>query len=561
MNSLFLVVITLVLFFASYLTYGRFLSRRLFALDPKRKTPAVQLNDGFDYVPSRKEVLFGHHFASIAGLGPVMGPAIAVIWGWLPALLWVILGSIFIGGVHDLASLTVSLRHQGRSIGDVSRQLIGKRAWILFLLIIYFLLSLAMGVFVYIIAVLFTVGEGGERMYPEAVIPIVSLMGIAVVVGYLIYRRGMKILTATLIGLLLTLFFLFVGINHPLLFISGGSWVFILLGYAFLASVLPVWLLLQPRDYLNSFLLYLGLILILLGVFIAHPTVSAPAVNLAPGLPPIFPLLFITVACGAVSGFHSLVASGTTSKQLASETEALTIGYGGMLTEGVLAMLVIVSCVSGLSRSYWQVHYASFAQANALGPKLKAFITGASNIISSLGIPSSLISTLLAVMVVSFALTTLDSATRLLRYTIEELGRGIGVRPLTNRYLSSLVAVFSIAYFALLKVGGRPAGLVLWQLFGTSNQLLAGLALLTVFIFLARRGKPGTPVLIPMLFMMAITLWAMVNQLIGFAYKGEVVLLVVSLIILILAFWLIAEAIFAIIKMRWNNFFPRGYDV
>ena len=553
MNAVFIVLITLASFVIAYFTYGRFLSRRVFSLTPERNTPAVLVNDGIDYVPAPKEVLFGHHFASIAGLGPIMGPAIAVIWGWLPALLWVVLGSILIGGVHDLSSLALSLRYQGRSIGDASRELIGKRAWILFLLIIYFLLSLAMGVFVYIIAILFTVGENGERMYPESIVPIVSLMGIAILIGYLIYRRGVKILPATLLGLFLTFLFLFIGVNHPILFISKGNWVFILLGYAFLASVLPVWLLLQPRDYLNSFLLYLGLILILLGVLVARPEVSAPAINRVGELPSLLPLLFITVACGAISGFHSLVASGTTSKQLASERDALFIGYGGMLTEGVLAMLVIVSCVSGLSRTDWQIHYASFAKANALAPKLRAFIGGASHLVSSVGLPSSLISTLLAVMVVSFALTTLDSATRLLRYTVEELGRGVRVKALTNRYLSSIIAVLSIAYFALLKVGGKPAGLILWQLFGTTNQLLAGLTLLTVFVFLVKRGKPTLPVLIPMLFMMAITLWAMFNQLFRFASKGEKAPLIVSLIILALTFWLIGEAFFVIIRKKKQN--------
>ena len=551
MNSLLLATICIVAFLISYWLYARFLSEKILCLDKSRPTPAHTMRDGVDYVPSRKVVLFGHHFASIAGLGPIMGPAIAVIWGWLPAILWVVLGSIFLGAVHDFSTLFVSIRRRGRSIGDVAEELVGSRGRFLFMIVIFFLLALAMGAFATIIATLFTTGGGGERMYPEAVIPVVSLILIAVFIGYLVYRKKASLMWSSIVGLALMFFALWLGIEHPFPIISHDLWVVILLGYAFVASVLPVWLLLQPRDYLNSYLLYLGMVGLYIGLIYYHPPMIAPPLNQrALDLPGLFPFLFITIACGAISGFHSLVSSGTTAKQLYNEGDAKFIGYGGMLTEGFLAVLVIIACTAGVSSlSLWYQHYSSWEAAGSLSFMLRAFVTGAGRFFPKLGYSEQYAVVLISVIIVSFAMTTLDSATRLLRYNIEELGRSFRLKPLQNRYCSSLVAVAAIGYFALMKIGGEPAGLVLWQLFGTTNQLLAGLALLAVSIFLYKSKKPTYYTFIPMVFMLVVAITAMVIKLGDFWKAKESPPLVIGSIILILAGWLLVEAILVYIRM------------
>jgi len=513
------------------------------------------LRDGVDYVPSRKAVLFGHHFASIAGLGPILGPAIAVIWGWLPAILWVVLGSIFLGAVHDLSTLYVSVKRKGRSIGDITEDLIGSRGRLLFMIVIFFLLALAMGAFATIIATLFTRGGGGEPMYPEAVIPVVSLMLIAVFIGYLVYRKKASIIRASIIGLALMFFALWLGIEHPFPIISHNLWVVLLLGYAFVASVLPVWLLLQPRDYLNSYLLFMGIAGIYIGLFIYHPPMNAPPINQrALDLPALYPFLFITVACGAISGFHSLVSSGTTAKQLNSERDARFIGYGGMLTEGFLAVLVIIACTAGVANlSLWHQHYSSWEAAGSLSSMLRAFVTGGGKFFPKIGFSEHYAVVLISVIIVSFGMTTLDSATRLLRYNIEELGRSFRLKFLQNRYLSALVAVAAIGYFALMKIGGRPAGLVLWQLFGTTNQLLGGMALLAVSIFLYKSKRPTYYTLIPMVFMLVVSITAMTMKLGDFWKAKESPLLIVGSIILILAGWLLVEAVLVFLRMLKNK--------
>ncbi len=641
-SAVFVSLVTIAGFLAAYLIYGRYLRTHILSLDPQRRTPAYELEDGVDYVPTNRWVLFGHHFASIAGLGPIVGPALAVIWGWLPAMLWVFFGTILIGAVHDFAALVVSLRHQGRSIGDLTDQIIGKRARLLFLVIIFFLLALAMGVFALIIAILFV------QLHPEAIIPVFSLMVIAMVIGTLVYRVKLGLGPVTVVGLVLMFVTIWVGIQHPVAiyrrhldpvtagkvervaadatlrgkvmvvdpgdsgFVVGALlapldarrkvtqaiesqkkplafvrpspsrpgnmtryftakgdavavgavkqaagkaisfWTYILLAYAFLASVLPVWLLLQPRDYLNSYKLYLGLLMMLGGMFLLRPQIVAPAYNaeVAQQLP-LFPFLFITIACGAISGFHSLVSSGTTARQLESENDALMVGYGGMLTEGFLAMLVVLACTAGLgSAAVWHARYASLEALKGVGPKLGAFIQGAGYFASGLGIPQHYGEAFIAVMVVAFAMTTLDSATRLLRYNVEELAQTVGLKVLANRYVASLIAVAAIGYFAFFKIDGKSAGLVLWQLFGSTNQLLAALTLLVVTIFLAQRGKPIWPVVVPMLFMFAVTLAAMLAT-IGKNLKvedkglGIYTLLAVAIGILVLTGWLVAEALLA----------------
>lgn len=541
MNALTVALVTIAAFALAYRFYARFIGARILSLDPERKTPAHALEDGIDFVPTRPIILYGHHFASIAGLGPILGPAIAVIWGWLPAVLWIVLGSIFIGGVHDLSALFVSLRNRGRSIGDVTRSLVGRRAHILFLVIIFFTLSLCMGTFVRVIATMFS-----DRFYPESVIPVGALIALAVAVGLLVYRRGVRLAPATLAALLLMLFSLWLGIRHPVTGIGTSLWVYLLIAYAFAASVLPVWLLLQPRDYLNAYQLFIGMALMYAGLFVVRPQIGAPAVNtVSTGVPPLFPFLFITIACGAVSGFHSLVATGTTSKQLGSERHAVPIGYGGMLAEGLLAMAVTLACVAGITREEWFAAYPTWQSAQGLAANMAAFVRGAGLFISRLGVPREVASSFIVVMAVGFAMTTLDSGTRLLRYNLEELGEGLGIGPLRNRFVASLAAVAGVGYFALMTVDGRPVGLLLWELFGTTNQVLAALGLLAVSLFLRRRGMPTVYTMLPMAGMLVVTITAMVIRL-GTNYRaGHWPLLVVGAIVLVLVCWLVVESILA----------------
>ena len=540
------VLLCFVLYALGYLVYARFLSRKVFGLRPHVTTPAHLLEDGVDYVPTRRFVLFGHHFASITGLSPMLGPAIAVIWGWLPAMLWVVLGALLVGCVHDFGALVVSVRAQGKSIGCVGEGLMGSRAKSLLHAIIFFGVSLAMGVFVYVVSVLFA----GD--YPQSVMPSAVILVLALVVGWLVRNRNVSF--GWLIGVCFVLILLAVNVSPsiPLHWQNQVGWAWVLLAYAWVASVLPVWSLLQPRDFLNSLLLYLGLGLIYGGFFVLRPEFAAPVIAISPeGAPPMFPFVFIVIACGAASGFHSLVSSGTTAKQLDRETDARPIGYGGMLGESLLGLTAVLACTAGFaSRGEWQKYYHSWDEANLLGAKIGAFIEGSTRFVSGLGLPQDLARTFIAVVVVSFALTTLDSATRLLRFNIEEIGQTLRIRAFGNRVLSSTVAAAAIAFFAFYEIDGSSAGLALWQLFGSTNQLLAGLALLVVALYLIERRRPSLPYLIPMVFMLVGTLTAMAIKLGDFYNQGQWLLLVVGSAITLTAIWLIVEAGLALGRYR-----------
>ena len=555
MNALFVVLAAAILFLLAYRFYGKLFGQKVLGLDPDRPTPAQEINDGIDYVPTRPAVLFGHHFASIAGLGPIVGPAIAVVWGWLPAILWVVFGSIFIGAVHDFAVLGISIRHRGRSIGDVADEVLGPRARVLFMLIILFAIVLAMGVFILVIKDLFSYygADITARAHPEAVLPSLGLIVVATFIGYLIYKKNLPFGPTIAVGVILMFALLFAGVAFPFFIEFKQFWVFLLLGYAFLASVLPVWLMLQPRDFLSSFNLYAMLILLTLALFVANPGIAAPALNTTamnnPGahLPDLVPFLFITIACGAVSGFHCMVSSGTTSKQLRSERDARVIGYGGMLTEGFLAVLVVVGCTAGYTAAQWGELYSGWLGDAGVGIKIGAFVTGAANITTSIGIPAVIGSTFFAVTIVAFALTTLDTGTRLTRYTLEELFRIMRLPAFfTNRYTASALAVVMIGYFALMDLGGKPAGLALWKLFGTSNQLLAGIALLVATIYFFKQRRPSWFTFLPMLFMLVITTWALAASLAGWVETGfeeNMPLIVIGGATLLLLAWLVIEAL------------------
>ncbi len=541
------VVACFALYALGYLVYSRFLAERVFGLRPDVVTPAHALEDGIDYVPAHRFVLFGHHYASITGLSPMLGPAIAVIWGWLPAMLWVVLGALLVGCVHDLGALVVSVRARGKSIGVVAEGLMGTRAKSLLHAIIFFGISLAMGVFVFVIATLFR-----PVFYPQSALPSAVILALALAIGWLVKRRGANLwaLVAPAFAIVLVSVWL-----SPLLPVSWDhqtGWTWVLLAYAWLASVLPVWSLLQPRDFLNSLLLYLGLGLIYIGFFVLRPEFAAPAIDPSPvGAPPMFPFVFIVIACGAASGFHSLVSSGTTAKQLDRETDARPIGYGAMIGESLLGLAAVLACTAGfLSAEDWGAYYRSWGSLQGLGEKMSAFIEGSARFVAALGIPVGSAKTLIAVVVVSFALTTLDSATRLLRYNLEEIAESARVRPMRNRYLSSTLAVAAIGFFAFYEIDGRSAGLALWQLFGSTNQLLAGLALLVVSLYLIQRGRIRLPYLIPMVFMMVSTLAAMIYNLRRYVFAGEWLLLIVGGCITAVALWLVVEALLALRRYR-----------
>jgi len=547
MTPLIAAVICIAAYALAYRFYARFLATHLFALSPQRVTPAHTLRDDVDYMPTNRFVLFGHHYASITGLSPMLGPAIAVIWGWLPAMLWVVLGAIFVGAVHDFSALAVSIRARGMSIGKVAEGLVGKRAKSLFHIIIFFLIALAMGVFVDVVATLFS-----PAFYPESVFPTGALMVVAITMGVLVYRFNWSLAPLTAVGFVLMLLFVWLGIRMPIVGPSMVQWKWLLLGYAFAASVLPVWLLLQPRDYLNSLLLYLGLGGMYAGLVVSNPQFVAPAIDLSPeGAPPMFPFVFIVIACGAASGFHSLVSSGTTAKQLDKETDAVFIGYGGMLGESLLGLMAVLACTAGfISREDWLGHYATWDSAQGLGNNIGAFISGTSHFLAGLGVPLAVGSTFIAVVVVSFALTTLDSATRLLRYNIAEISETIQVPAIGNRYVASVLACGAIGIFAFYQVDGQAAGLVLWQLFGTTNQLMAGLALLAATLYLLQRGKPIIYTAVPMFFMLISTMAAMLIKLRDFWNASNWLLLITGAILFAIAIWLSGEAIAAVRRYK-----------
>ena len=595
MQTLAIALGSLILYIIAYNTYGKWLGQKIFRLQKDVRVPAIDLEDGQDYVPTKKGIVFGHHFTSIAGTGPIVGPALAVMWGWVPALLWVLFGSIFIGAVHDFGSLVVSLRNKGQTVGDIAGKVITNRVRLLFLLILALALTLVLAIFGLVIAVVF-------RIYPAAITPCLIQIPLALVVGTIAHKKGFNILIPSIISLLimyLSVIYgdvsLLHGFNENLKNWSVMTWVGVLLVYSYVASVLPVWTLLQPRDYINSLQLIsaLGLVvvgLVYAGLFGGSPLtpdgirppleIVAPAVEAnvtLKNLPLIFPFLFVTIACGAVSGFHCLVSSGTSSKQLKCETDAKFVGYGSMLTEGFLAVLVILACVAGLGLGYtssegtlltgidaWDSKYANWASSKGLGAKVSAFVDGSSNFLKALGFSAAFSTALMGVFVASFAATTLDTACRLQRYVLQEL---IGcfvyrkdterTKPhvLTNKHVVTIIAIataYGIAYLPSTE-GAAPGsgGVILWPLFGAINQLLGGLAFLVILFWMKRRNLPTWFVALPTVFMLIIPAWAMLYQVFIAAIgsnkswidQGQWLLVSMGLFTIFLELWMIWEAI------------------
>ena len=578
-------------FIIAYHTYGRWISNKIFGLSASATMPSEALRDDVDFIPTKKEVIFGHHFTSIAGTGPIVGPAIAVFWGWLPALIWVIFGSIFIGAVHDFGALVVSLRNDGQTVGEIAGRLINRRTKLLFLLILFFALTIVLAIFGLVIASIF-------KMYPESVLSVWIEIPIAIAIGFWVYRKGGGLLLPSLLALGLLYVGVYVGVYYLPIILHVSNpivvWTLALMAYCFIASVLPVWTLLQPRDFINSHQLIVTLGLLVLGLAVAGFTgatdlqASAPAIaEIAPsGAPPIMPFLFITIACGAVSGFHCVVSSGTSSKQISCETDAQYVGYGAMLLEGALAVIVILACCAGLGMGVpgeggevlkhldaWHTKYDPNAgwATFGLSQKVGAFVEGGANFINALGIPIKLATGIIAVLVASFAATTLDTATRLQRYVVQELGQTLNIKPLTNKYTATLVAVSLGAAMAMIPAPGKvmgTGGLILWPLFGATNQLLAGLALMVIFFYLWRRKVNVWFVAIPMVIMLIMPAWALLWQLFnqdsGWAnpllamvrgdaelvWDNKHLLLTIGLATLLLQIWIVIEGVLLIPKSR-----------
>ncbi|QSH40329.1 carbon starvation protein A [Lentisphaerota bacterium ZTH] len=573
MNSLLLAAAAAVLYLIAYYTYGRFLGRKIFKLTKDNICPSVHMEDGTDFVPTKKQVVFGQHFSSIAGTGPIVGPALAVIWGWLPALLWVTFGCIFMGAVHDLGTLVVSLRNQGRSVGDIAGDLISSRVKLLFLLIIFFSLLILIATFAVIIGVCF-------QKFPGSVLPVWLQIPIAVVLGLLVHRKNMSATILGIIAVVLMYVTIIIGAYHPLTMPSLGvlsiapsgkevwdvllspiaAWVILLLGYVYIASTLSVKTLLQPRGFINSYQLFIAMGMLAVGIVIAHPDMAAPATNFnIPGSPPVMPMLFVFVACGAISGFHSVVSSGTTSKQCACERDATFVGYGSMLIEGLLAVFVIIACAAGIAygtgmdgTTAFSQHYSSWAAASGFGAKIGAFIKGSSNMMTSFGIPLKIGICLVSVFVVSFAATTLDSATRIQRYIVAELAHLFKMPSLARKHPATCIAVGS-AFILAFSEGSGQGAFNLWPLFGAMNQLLGGLALMVVTVYLAKKGVNVLCAAIPMVLMIALTGWAMYYNLMQYAglqpgTKPNAMLLVVSIIIIAFEVWMIIESAIVIYR-------------
>ena len=558
-------LLIMVLAFAGYLImyhlYGKFIGNKIFALSAAAKPPSVEFEDGIDYVPTKKEVIFGHHFTSIAGTGPIVGPAIAIIWGWVPALIWVFVGSIVMGAVHDFGALIISMRNQGKSVADYTAKYVNSRTKFFFFVIVFLELWIVIAIFGLVIAVVFT-------MYPQSVIPVWLEIPIAIYLGYLIYKKGKNVMTWSIIAVIVMYATFIIGYYVPFKMptILGipptGVWTIILLAYAFIASTLPVTTLLQPRDFINSHQLVIALVLLFFGVLVAafsgNLHIVAPAVQAAPAkAPPMWPFLFITIACGAISGFHSLVSSGTSAKQVRSEDDSLFVGYGSMLMEGVLATMVIIAVAAGIGMGYtpkggealtgvaaWTTHYSSWAAAAGLGSKISAFVVGAANMIGSLGIPKGVCLVIMGVFVASFAATTLDTATRIQRYVVAELFGHLKLNFLTGRYIATFIAVGSALVLAFVTGAGGKGALTLWPLFGAVNQTLAALVLIIITIYLQAKGGLKWMVSgLPAIFMSVMTIWAVIMNQFKFLGAQNMLLTVINVCILVVAVWIAVEGL------------------
>jgi carbon starvation protein len=576
----------LIAFALGYFVYARYIGEKIYEDHEALRTPAYEFEDGSDHVPTPKHILFGHHFTSIAGAAPIIGPCIAAYWGVLPALIWVVLGTIFMGAVHDFGALVISVREGGRTIADIAGKVITPRVRIMFLAFVMVLTWLVVAVFAMAIAGMF-------RTIPSAVLPVNLEILVALAMGWLLYKKKIGALLPSIVALGLLYLFIYYGQTMRVdltaepgtentIFAMGWSkdavmnfWVIFLFIYAGVASLLPVWMLLQPRDYINSHQLLVGLGLLFLGVIWTNPEIDAPWIRSdvtwfqqgENGSPPLIPFLFVTVACGAISGFHALVSSGTTSKQVRSLRDTRLIGYGSMLGEGSLALASVLAAVAGIALVgqcdlpgqgnvadlSWASYYDTWS--NAAQNKATAFVMGGAEFLRSIGVGDNYAITMMAVLVVSFAATTLDTATRIQRFVITELGGALEIPSLTNRYVATVLALLP----ALVLVFGEakdPSGQttqmawLLWPIFGASNQMMAGLTLMVLSLYFWRRGKPVLPLLIPMVLVMAIAVTALILQTGAYLKQGNGLLVGVSGLLLAMILWMLFEGVGLVRQLR-----------
>ncbi len=568
MNSLLLLIICVAILVAGYIFYGGWLCRQWGVGDSKKPTPAHEMEDGVDYVPAKAPVLMGHHFSSIAGAGPITGPIGAAMFGWVPVVLWILIGGIFFGGVHDFGALFASIRHKGQSIGEIISTNMSKRAKMLFTIFAYLTLILVVAAFASIVATTFgaVLDEAGTidkaASATNASVAMVSLLFIviAIVFGFMVYRRNASMAVSTILGVVAIALCMVIGMNFHPIYLTTNTWMVIVGIYIAIASVTPVWILLQPRDYLSSFLLYAMLAVALVGVVISHAGMGGAdglaafngfAVDNGNGMQYLFPVLFTTVACGAISGFHSLVSSGTTSKQLDKETDAKPIAYGGMLLECVLAVITVCAI--------------NFAYKNGITAGATAIFAGG---ISQMygGIASegvvSVLNTLLVLTYSAFCLTSLDTATRLARFMFQEffLEPGQTVDDIKDGWKKTLVNpyVATIITVILGVVLGMTGYSKIWGLFGAANQLLAGIGLLAVATWLGNVGKNNKMFLLPMGFMIIVTICSLCvtvkNQLgiisAGGADWGPYAQAILAVILIVLAIVLVIEGIQTLSKQK-----------
>ena len=567
MNGLLLLIIGVALLVCGYIFYGRWLCKQWGVGESNEATPAHTMEDGIDYVPAPAPVLMGHHFSSIAGAGPITGPisAAGLGFGWLACTLWIIIGGIFFGGVHDFGALFASVRHGGRSIGEIIADTMGTRAKRLFIIFAYLTLILVVAAFASIVAGTFgaTYVEGvldKAASVSQARVAMVSLLFIliAIIFGFCVYRRNAPMGVASVIGVLAIVAIIAIGMNFHPIYLSSSIWMYIVGIYIIIASVTPVWILLQPRDYLSSFLLYAMLALAVIAVVIAHPSMdSMPVLQSAECTTPVFPVLFTTIACGAISGFHSLVSSGTTAKQLDKEKDAKPIAYGGMLLECVLAILTLCAVAYAYS---WNAANPDQALKGATA----IFGGGIAGMIDpSRGAVYGILYTLLVLTYSAFCLTSLDTATRLARFMFQEfwLDGAKGETPenvtgykkvLTNPLVATVITVV-----LGITLGMNGYGKI-WALFGSANQLLAALGLLAVATWLGNIGKNNKMFLFPMAFMLIVTICSLIintkTQIgviaAGGADWGPYVQAILGVLLVVLAVVLAVEGVSTISKQR-----------
>ena len=551
MQSIMIVVLGIIGMLLGWFVYSKFIASKIFRLDENFVTPAHELRDGVDFVPTNKVVLWGHHFPSVAGAAPIVGPAIAVYWGWVPAVLWVVFGTMFFAGIHDMGALWASSRHKGKSMGALAEDVIGKRSRSLFMVVVFLVLLMVNAVFGVVIAKSFI-------SQPNAVFPAWMAIVVALIIGQLL-KRNFSLIPMCVVGIIVLYASVFAGSYIPIelpetLFglSANANWIIILFIYAAIASLLPVWMLLQPRDFINGMQLLVGLFLLYGAVFFSLPDITAPAFNTqtAVDTPSIIPLLFVTIACGAVSGFHGIVSSGTSSKQLNKETDARFVGYLGAVGEGCLALITIVA-VSGValaaSPEEWHEVYSHLGDGS-----VSAFITGGANLIQQgWGLPVDFSSTILATMVVLFAGTTMDSGVRLQRYIIQEWGEIYNISLLKGGFVATMIAVGTCLLLAFGAGGSSGSGgMIIWPLFGSTNQILASMTLLVISVMLIKMGRPAKYTLIPMTFVIVMAFLAGVIKLKEYWLADNYLLVTLDAVVLVVSVLVMLESWSVISKFK-----------